>query len=86
MAYRIEVSYRENVKDVPAQKLKKKLKTDLNIDIEATHVVDVYTVDTTLDPRTFDIIRSDAFVDPVIQKSINRRRDTGEYAYQQVHI
>ena len=71
MAYRIEVSYRENVKDVPAQKLKKKLKTDLNIDVEATHVVDVYTVDATLDQRTFDIIRSDAFVDSVIQKSIN---------------
>ncbi|MBA4391813.1 MAG: phosphoribosylformylglycinamidine synthase, partial [Syntrophus sp. (in: bacteria)] len=70
MAYRIEVSYRNNIKDVPAQKLKKRIKTDFGIDIEETHVVDVYTVDTELDQRTLGILQSDAFVDPVIQKSI----------------
>ncbi len=69
MAYRLEVSYKENVTDVPARKLMKKLRMDLGLDVEA-HVVDVFTIDASLDTETLDIIRNDAFVDPVIQHGI----------------
>ncbi|HVN96745.1 MAG TPA: AIR synthase-related protein [Syntrophorhabdaceae bacterium] len=70
MAYRIEVSYKDNVNDVPAGKLRKRIKTDFGLEIQAAHVVDVYTVDAVTDERTVEIMESDAFVDPVIQKSI----------------
>jgi phosphoribosylformylglycinamidine synthase II len=70
MAYRIEVSYKDNIKDVAAQKLKKRIKTDFGFDLEEAHVVDVYTIDAKLDQRTLGILQSDAFVDSVIQKSI----------------
>ncbi len=70
MAYRIEVSYKDNIKDVAAQKLKKRIKTDFGFYLEEAHVVDVYTIDTEIDQRTLGILQSDAFVDPVIQKSI----------------
>ena len=69
MAYRIEVSYKENINDVPAGKLKKRIKTDFGLDIEQAHVVDVYTIDAETDQHTVEIMKSDAFVDPVIQKS-----------------
>ncbi len=71
MAHRIEVSYREETKDIQAVKLKKRIKTDFGINVEEVHVVDVYTIDSELDERTLDILKRDAFVDPVIQKSIS---------------
>ena len=71
MVHRIEVSYREQVKDVQARKLEKRIKTDFGIDVEETHVVDVYTIDAELDEHTLGILQGDAFVDPVIQKSIS---------------
>ena len=44
MAIRIEIAYKENVRDVPAEKLKKRIELDLGKRVDA-HVVDVYTVD-----------------------------------------
>jgi phosphoribosylformylglycinamidine synthase subunit PurSL len=71
MAHRIEVSYREQAKDMQARKLEKRIRTDFGIDIEEAHVVDVYTIDSLLDERTLEILKSDVFVDSVIQKSIS---------------
>ena len=71
MAHRIEVSHKEHVKDVPALKLMRRIKSDFGIDIAAAHVVDVFTIDTDLDEKTLGIIRDDAFVDPVIQTGIS---------------
>ncbi len=68
MAHRIEVAYRDGIRDVPGEKLKKKIKTDLGIDIENAGVVDVYTIDANLDAGIIEILKTDVFVDPVIQK------------------
>ena len=54
-----------------ARKLEKRIKTDFGIDVEEAHVVDVYTIDSELNEHTLDILKGDAFVDPVIQKSIS---------------
>ena len=71
MVHRIEVSYRELAKDVQALKLEKRIKTDFGIDVEEAHVVDVYTIDSELNEHTLEILKGDAFVDPVVQKSIS---------------
>jgi len=71
MAHRIEISYKEQRKDVQAQKLARRIKADFGIDIQQAHVVDVYTVDHVLDEHTLGILKSDAFVDPVIQRGIS---------------
>jgi len=68
MAHRIEVAYKEGVRDVPGDKLKKRIKTDLGIDVTDAGVVDVYTIDTDLSADIIEILKSDVFVDPVIQK------------------
>ncbi|MHB8108997.1 MAG: AIR synthase-related protein [Syntrophorhabdaceae bacterium] len=73
MAERIEIAYKEDGLDVPGNKLKRRIKSDLNIHIENAHVVDVFTIDATLDPDILDILTFDAFVDPVIQKGIRNQ-------------
>ncbi|MCX5804439.1 MAG: phosphoribosylformylglycinamidine synthase subunit PurS [Proteobacteria bacterium] len=68
MAHRIEVTYREGVRDVPGEKLKKRIKTDLGIDVIDAGVVDIYTIDADLDAGIIETLKTDVFVDPVIQK------------------
>jgi phosphoribosylformylglycinamidine synthase len=70
MVYRIEVSCREQVRDVAGEKLKKRIKADFGIDVAAAHVADVYTIDADLGPDVVDVLRSDAFVDPVTQQGL----------------
>ena len=68
MAIRIEIAYREGVRDVPAEKLKKRIELDLGMRVDA-HVVDVYTVDSELPQSIAELLVSDAFIDPVLQKA-----------------
>lgn len=68
MAHRIEVAYKEGVRDVPGEKLKKRIKTDLGIEVIDAGVVDVYTIEADLSTDITDILKTDVFVDPVIQK------------------
>jgi phosphoribosylformylglycinamidine synthase subunit PurSL len=68
MAIRIEIAYREGVRDVPAEKLKKRIELDLGRRVDA-HVVDVYTVDGRLPETIIQLLSSDAFIDPVLQKA-----------------
>ncbi len=68
MAHRIEISYKEGLLDVPGEKLRRRIKSDLGLQIEKVHVVEVYTVDADLEPEILTILSNEAFVDPVIQK------------------
>ncbi len=70
MAHRIEITYREGLLDVPGEKLRKRIKSDLGLQIEKAHVVEVYTVDAGLSPEVLDLLSNEAFVDPVIQKGL----------------
>jgi phosphoribosylformylglycinamidine synthase len=67
MAHRIEVVYKAGARDVPGEKLKKRIKRDMGLDVEAK-VVEAYIIDTNLKRDILDILKSDAFVDPVIQE------------------
>ncbi|WP_028894314.1 AIR synthase-related protein [Syntrophorhabdus aromaticivorans] len=67
MAHRIEVAYKAGTLDVPGEKLKKKIKRDMGFDVEAK-VVDAYIIDAPLSADILDILKTDVFVDPVIQK------------------
>jgi len=67
MAHRIEIAYKAGARDVPGEKLKKRIKRDMGLDVNAK-VVAVYTIDSDLDKDILQILRDDAFVDPVIQE------------------
>ncbi len=68
MATRIEIAYREGVRDVPAEKLKKRISLDLGFRVDA-HVVDVFTIDSQLPKNIVELLVSDAFIDPVLQNA-----------------
>ena len=70
MAHRIEISHKEGILDAPGEKLKRRIKSDLGLQIEDARVVDVYTVDADLSPEILDALSSEAFVDPVIQDGL----------------
>jgi phosphoribosylformylglycinamidine synthase len=67
MAIRIEVAFQTGVRDVPGEKLRARIKAELGKDV-GVHVVDVYTVDAPLARNTVEKIKTDVFVDPVLQK------------------
>lgn len=67
MAHRIEIAYKPGVRDVPGEKLKKRIRRDLGFDVEA-RVVEAYIIDADISRDVLDILRTDAFVDPVIQE------------------
>ncbi len=70
MAHRIEISCREGLRDVPGEKLKRRIKHDLGIEVKDARVVDVYTIDAAVDPHTLYILRDDAFVDPIVHRGL----------------
>ena len=71
MAVRIEVAYREGIKDVPGEKLKTRIKAELGISV-CVHVADVYTIDADLPAAAVETLRTDAFIDPVLQEGFTR--------------
>jgi phosphoribosylformylglycinamidine synthase len=67
MAHRIEIAYKAGTRDVPGEKLKKRIKRDMGLDVDAK-VVEAYIIDAELKKETLDVLKTDAFVDPVIQE------------------
>ncbi len=78
MAHRIEISYKEGLLDVPGEKLKRRIKSDLGLQVEKVHVVEVYTIDADLSDETLSVLSNEAFVDPVIQKGLLNQATDGE--------
>ena len=70
MAHRIEISCKEGLRDVPGEKLKRRIKSDLGIHVDDARVVDVYTIDAAVEPHILTILTDDAFVDPVIHMGL----------------
>ncbi len=71
MATRIEVAYRKGVRDVPGEKLRTRLRSELGKEV-SVHVVDVYTVDAALSDEVLERLGTDVFVDPVLQQGFVR--------------
>ena len=72
MTVRIEIPFRNTVRDVPGAKFARRILTDLGLEV-SVHVVDVYTIDAGLDATTIETICHDAFIDPVLQEGFLNR-------------
>ena len=72
MTVRIEIPFRNTVRDVPGAKFAGRILTDLGLEV-SVHVVDVYTIDAGLDATTIETICHDAFIDPVLQEGFLNR-------------
>ncbi len=70
MAHRIEISCKEGLLDVPGEKLRRRIRSDLGIELQAARVADVFTIDAEVDDGILAVLKDDAFVDPIIQNGI----------------
>ncbi len=59
MAHRIEIAYKVGIRDVPGEKLKKRIKRDMGLDVEAK-VVEAYIIDADLNKEILDNLSTDA--------------------------
>jgi phosphoribosylformylglycinamidine synthase subunit PurSL len=69
MAHRIEVAMQPERPDPAGAALKAQLVEDLDIEIAACRVVDVYTLQAELSAEELDGVRTELFTDPIIQVS-----------------
>lgn len=76
MPFRIEVGFKEGIRDAQGEKAAKKIKDFLEIDVERVKTVFVYTIDADLKRKEVEAIASGPFSDPIIQKfSIDKPLD-----------
>ncbi len=73
MPFRIEVGFKEGIRDAQGEKIAKKIRNFLGIDIKEVKTVFVYTIDADLTNKEVEAISSGPFSDPIIQMfSINK--------------
>lgn len=72
-AHRIEVGFKEGIKDALGEKVKKRIIEDLDISVANVKTIDIYTIDADLSKEQLNFLGNNLFTDPVIQEfSIDR--------------
>ncbi|MCX5903902.1 MAG: AIR synthase-related protein [Proteobacteria bacterium] len=68
MAHRIEVGFKSAIRDALGEKVRKRIKDDLNMAVAAVRTIEVYTVDMDLGSDELTALAAGPFSDPVIQE------------------
>ena len=68
MAHRIEVGFKSDIRDALGEKVRKRIKDDLNMAVAAVRTIEVYTVDMDLSSEELTALAAGPFSDPVIQE------------------
>ena len=72
MPFRVEVGFKEGIRDAQGEKIAKKIRNFLGIDVKGVKTIFVYTIDADLTEEEVERIASGPFSDPIIQRfSIN---------------
>lgn len=66
--YRIEVGFKEGIRDALGEGVKKGIGEDLNITVKNVKTIDVYTVDADLSKEQLNFLGENLFSDPISQK------------------
>lgn len=76
--HRIEVAMKQGLADPAGEALCARVLEDLNIHVENARVLDVYTLNASLDEQELEQVRAELFTDPIIQVSaVNRALASG---------
>ena len=67
MPFRIEVGFKPGIKDAQGEKIARKIRNFLGIQVEVVKTIFVYTIDAELTPEEVELIASGPFSDPIIQ-------------------
>jgi len=69
MPVRIEVKFKPGVVDAAGRSTKKRISSDLGIELAEVRTIDVYTIDKSLAADQMERIRAEIFTDPLTQES-----------------
>jgi phosphoribosylformylglycinamidine synthase len=73
MAERIEIGFKDGVRDALGEKIRRRIREHLLLNVEEVSTVEVYTIDGTLSPEDLQAAAEGPLSDPVIQRyTINR--------------
>ena len=73
MPHRIEVAFKENLRDAFGKKTAARIKNDLGLAVESVRTIDCYTIDATFTMPQLELVARDAYGDPITQQwSIDR--------------
>ncbi len=67
MANRIEIGFREGIRDALGEKIKRRIVEHLHIHVDSVKTIEVYTIDAPLRPEELDKAARGPLSDPVIQ-------------------
>jgi len=67
MPHRIEICLKGHIRDALGEKLKRRIRDDLNLEVQSVNTISVYTVDADLSPEQLKMVASGPFSDPITQ-------------------
>ena len=79
MPVRIEVGYREGVRDPRGERVVREAKELAGIELKSVRTISVYTVDIALTDAQLDMVASGPFTDPVVQEYAVGRPVGGDF-------
>jgi len=73
MPHRIEVAFKEDLRDPLGEKTAARIKHDLGLTAQSVRTIEVYTIDAPLDKERLEFVAQEAYTDPITQKwSVDR--------------
>lgn len=67
MPHRIEVAFKDTVRDSLGEKTAARIKNDLGLKVKSARTVDVYTIDTPLQREQLEVLAAGPYSDPITQ-------------------
>ncbi len=68
MSHRIEIGFKNHVRDALGEKLRKRIRANLGFEVQSINTISVYTIDADLSPEQLEMVASGPFSDPIIQE------------------
>lgn len=68
MPHRIEITFKEGIKDALAERIKRKIREHLGFNVEQVRIINVYTIDGELSPEELKAYASGPLCDPIVQE------------------
>ena len=78
MPHRIEVAFKENLRDAFGKKTAARIKNDLGLAVESVRTIDCYTIDATFTMPQLELVARDAYGDPI--PNADHHADAGSVA------
>ncbi len=67
MPHRIEIGLKSHIRDALGEKLKRRIRDDLNLEVKSVNTISVYTIDADLSPEQLEMVANGPFSDPITQ-------------------